>query len=94
VRIAAGAIAATGAILALVIHPLFALVPAFIGGGLVFAGVTDFCAMGLMLARLPYNRPATCDVGAMVRALTAGAPPVGVGRGAPPRLAADSCATG
>ena len=55
---------------------LFAIVPAFIGSGLVFAGVTDTCMMGMLLARLPYNRPASCDVPAMVRALTTGAAPV------------------
>ena len=72
VRIAAGALAATGGFLALIVNPLFAALPALVGSGLVFAGVTDTCAMGMLLARLPHNRPATCDVPAMVRALTTG----------------------
>lgn len=80
VRMAAGALAATGGFLALLVNPLFALLPAFVGSGLVFAGATDTCAMGMLLARLPYNRPATCDVDAMVRALRTGAPPSGMGR--------------
>ena len=75
VRIAAGALAATGGFLALFADPLFAALPAFVGSGLVFAGVTDTCAMGMLLARLPYNRPASCDLPAMVRALTTGAEP-------------------
>lgn len=79
VRIAAGALAATGGFLALLADPLFAAVPAFIGSGLVFAGVTDTCAMGMLLARLPYNRPAACDVDAMVRALKTGAVPAAPG---------------
>ena len=83
VRILAGAIAAVGAFLALLVDPLFAIIPAFIGSGLVFAGVSDICAMVMLLGRLPYNRPATCDVGAMVRALTSGAPPTGAGRSTP-----------
>lgn len=29
---------------------------AFIGAGLVFASVTDTCAMGMLLSKLPYNR--------------------------------------
>ena len=62
VRIAAGALAATGGFLALFVNPLFAAIPAFVGSGLVFAGVTDTCAMGLLIAKLPYNRPASCDV--------------------------------
>lgn len=88
VRIAAGTLAATGAFLALLVNPLFALLPAFVGSGLVFAGVTDTCAMGMLLARLPYNRPASCDVDAMVRALATGAAPAGIGRGGPAQAAA------
>jgi rhodanese-related sulfurtransferase len=80
VRIIAGALVATGGLLALTVNPLFAIVPAFVGSGLVFAGVSDICAMGILLGKLPYNRPATCDVGAMVQALTTGAPPRGLGR--------------
>ena len=82
VRIAAGALGAIGAALALLVDPLFALVPAFVGSGLVFAGVTDTCAMGMLIARLPYNRPAACDVGAAARALAAGTAPRGVRRSA------------
>ena len=74
VRIAAGALAATGGILALLVNPLFALVPAFIGSGLVLAGVTDFCPMALLLAKLPYNRVAACDVNAVITALKNGEP--------------------
>ena len=73
VRIAAGTLAATGGFLALFVTPLFAAIPAFVGSGLVFAGVTDTCAMGILIAKPPYNRPASCDVPAMVRALTTGA---------------------
>ena len=75
VRIAAGSLAATGGFLALLVNPLFAAIPAFVGSGLVFAGVTDTCAMGMLIARLPYNRPASCDVPSMVRALTTGHAP-------------------
>ena len=72
VRIVAGALAATGGLLAILVNPWLALLPVFIGSGLVFAGLTDTCAMGMLLARLPYNQPATCDVEAMVRALADG----------------------
>ena len=91
VRIAAGLLAATGGLLALFVHPLFAAIPAFVGLGLVFAGVTDTCAMGLLLARFPHNRPASSDVPAMVRALTTGVAPVGVRDTQSPDT---SCATG
>jgi rhodanese-related sulfurtransferase len=62
VRIASGALAALGGALALTVSPWFALVPTFVGGGLVFAGLTDTCGMALLLARLPYNRAACRDV--------------------------------
>lgn len=68
VRIAAGSLALVGSVLALTVHPWFAGVPAFIGAGLVFAGVTDTCGMGLMLARMPWNQvkegasSATCAI--------------------------------
>lgn len=29
---------------------------AFVGAGLVFAGVTGFCGLGLLLARMPWNK--------------------------------------
>jgi rhodanese-related sulfurtransferase len=75
VRIAAGFLAGIGGILALVANPWFAAIPAFVGSGLVVAGLSDTCAMGMCLARLPYNRAATCDVDAMVRALAVGTAP-------------------
>ena len=93
VRIIAGSLAAIGAVLALLVNPLFALLPAAVGSGLVFAGVSDICAMGMLLGKLAYNRPATCDVGAMVLALTTGAPPTGHGRGRMPTVAGgNACA--
>lgn len=84
VRIAAGALAATGGALALTVNPLFAVVPTFMGSGLVFAGITDTCMLGMLLAKLPYNsRTPSCDVPAMVRALVLGAPPAIGGEAAP-----------
>lgn len=92
VRIAAGALAAAGGVLALFVSSAFAAVPALVGSGLVFAGVTDTCAMGMVLARLPHNRPAGCDVGAVVRALATGATPAGA-RAVDRSAAASSCCT-
>ncbi len=80
VRIAAGAIGAVGALLVLVTSPWFAVLPLFVGSGLVFAGVTDTCAMGRLLTKLPYNRPASCDVDGMVDALKRGVAPAPIDR--------------
>lgn len=56
VRIAAGALVVTGAALGFWVHPYFMGLAAFVGAGLVFAGVTDTCGMGLLLARMPWNQ--------------------------------------
>lgn len=56
VRIAAGSLVLIGAILAWFVHPAFIGLSAFVGAGLVFAGVTDTCGMGMMLAKMPWNQ--------------------------------------
>jgi len=55
VRIAAGSLVVLGVVLAQLVNPWFIGLSAFVGAGLVFAGITDFCGMGLLLARLPWN---------------------------------------
>lgn len=68
VRMVAGTIVALGAAAALFVNPAAAVIPLLVGSGLVFAGATDTCAMGMMLARLPYNRgAAACDTEVIVR---------------------------
>jgi rhodanese-related sulfurtransferase len=64
VRIAAGSLVLLGLVLASLVHPAFALLSAFVGAGLVFAGVTDTCGMGLVLARMPWNVRSTPAVAA------------------------------
>ena len=56
VRIAAGAIVFTGVILARLVNFNFIWLSGFVGAGLIFAGITDFCGMGLLLARMPWNK--------------------------------------
>ena len=56
VRIAAGALVLAGVTLGWFIHPAFFGLSAFVGAGLVFAGITDTCGMGMILARMPWNR--------------------------------------
>ena len=56
VRIAAGFLALTGSVLALTVHPYWAGLSAFIGAGLMFAGITDTCGMAMVLARMPWNQ--------------------------------------
>ncbi len=56
VRIGAGSLVALGAALSALVSPWFLIIPGFVGCGLLFAGVTDYCGMGLMLAKMPWNR--------------------------------------
>lgn len=56
VRIAAGSMGLLGVVLGHWVHPGFYGLSAFVGAGLIFAGITDWCGMGLLLARAPWNR--------------------------------------
>jgi rhodanese-related sulfurtransferase len=55
VRITAGALVLLGVLLGWLVHPGFFGLSGFVGAGLIFAGITDFCGMGLLLARMPWN---------------------------------------
>ncbi|MDX2066324.1 MAG: rhodanese-like domain-containing protein [Fimbriimonadaceae bacterium] len=59
VRLVAGVLALTGSVLALTVDLRCAYLSGFIGAGLTFAGVTNWCGMALLLARLPWNRAET-----------------------------------
>ena len=56
VRVAAGSLVVVGVALGTFIDTAFYGVSAFVGAGLVFAGLTDTCAMGMLIARMPWNK--------------------------------------
>lgn len=56
VRIAAGALVVIGAAAGTWVHPGFYGLSALVGAGLMIAGITDTCLMGMLLARMPWNR--------------------------------------
>lgn len=57
VRIAAGFIVLAGAVGALATGNVYLVgIPAFVGAGLMFAGITDSCAMGMIIAKMPWNQ--------------------------------------
>ena len=64
VRIAAGSLVLLGVLLGWLVHPALLGLAGFVGAGLVFAGITDTCGMGMLLARMPWNQvkdaPANC----------------------------------
>ncbi|GAC1406726.1 MAG: rhodanese family protein [Novosphingobium sp.] len=57
VQIAAGSLVLIGVILGWLVSPLFFALSAFVGAGLMFAGISGFCGMARVLALLPWNRP-------------------------------------
>jgi rhodanese-related sulfurtransferase len=63
VRIAAGVLVLSGVVLGTWVHPAFYGLSGFVGAGLIFAGVTDWCGMGLLLARAPWNQCGTPPAG-------------------------------
>ncbi|WP_433436618.1 rhodanese-like domain-containing protein [Nonomuraea sp. CA-141351] len=69
VRLVAGSVVLVS-ILASVAFPAAKWFAALIGGGLVFAAVSGTCAMGMALARLPYNRGPRTDLANVLSGLT------------------------
>lgn len=69
VRLVAGSIVATG-ILVSTKYPKAKFLSGAVGGGLVFAAVSNTCMMGSLLAKLPFNRADSSDAQTAVAALT------------------------
>jgi rhodanese-related sulfurtransferase len=56
VQITVGFVSAIGAALALSVDLKFALIPLVMGCGLLFAGLTGYCGLALVLAKMPWNK--------------------------------------
>ena len=69
VRLAAGVLVASSLLAARRLPPL-RYVAGLVGAGLVFSAVTNTCGMAAVLAKLPYNRGAGCDMRAVLDRLT------------------------
>ncbi|MEV0665810.1 rhodanese-like domain-containing protein [Actinomadura luteofluorescens] len=68
VRLVAGSIV-LGSVLTSTTVPRAKWLAAAIGGGLTFAALSNTCAMGMALSKLPYNRGPKCDMTAVLSAL-------------------------
>lgn len=62
VRFTAGLLILFGVILSFAVSSYFMVIPAFIGAGLTFAGATDWCGMGMLLAKMPWNQAKNIDI--------------------------------
>lgn len=69
VRFVAGLVVLTGTLGSLIAAPLLWLA-VLVGAGLTVAALTNSCLLGLLLAKLPYNRGAACDATQVVAQLT------------------------
>ena len=56
VMIAAGSLVLLGVLLGYALSPWLFLLSGFVGAGLIFAGISGFCGMALLLQRMPWNR--------------------------------------
>ena len=72
VRLVAGGLVLAFVLASIVVPPLRYLAGA-VGAGLVFAALSNTCAMGNLLSKLPYNRGARCDVSRSMARLDAAA---------------------
>lgn len=57
VQIMAGLLILTGVVLGILVAPGWLGISAFVGAGLVFAGLSGSCAMARLLMLAPWNRP-------------------------------------
>jgi rhodanese-related sulfurtransferase len=70
VRGVAGSIV-LASILASLKFPKFRFLAGGVGFGLLFSAVTNTCAMGVLLGKLPYNRGPECDIDCVIRDMDA-----------------------
>ena len=61
VRIVAGSLVLLGVLTGLFIHKAFLILSGFVGAGLMFAGITDWCSMGILLSKMPWNRSSAAE---------------------------------
>jgi glyoxylase-like metal-dependent hydrolase (beta-lactamase superfamily II)/rhodanese-related sulfurtransferase len=56
VRVAAGSMVLAGILLSWFLHPWFIGLSIFVSCGLIYAGLSDNCMMGMLFMKLPYNK--------------------------------------
>jgi len=56
VRLIAGSLVLLGIMMSWRLHWAFIFVSVFVSSGLIYAGLTDNCLMGMLLMKLPYNK--------------------------------------
>jgi hypothetical protein len=57
VRLAAGLLVLSSVVVSLTVYPPMVFLAGLVGLGLAGAGLTDFCPMAILLAKMPWNGP-------------------------------------
>ena len=62
VQLTIGLCVLTGSLLTYFVNPLFAIFTAFFGVGLTFAGLTGFCGLAMIMAKMTWNQKTSKDI--------------------------------
>ena len=57
VQLTAGSLVVAGSVVGLLLNPVFIGIATAVGAGLIYTAATDNCAMAIVLAKMPWNRP-------------------------------------
>jgi len=60
VQIAVGSLLVLKVFAGFTLHELFFVTGAIVGAGLIFAGITRWCGLAQLIARMPWNRGRDC----------------------------------
>lgn len=67
VQLAIGLMLVTGSVLGFLYSPTWFLLTGFIGAGLTFAGITGFCGLAMVMAKMPWNQAACAATSCCVK---------------------------
>lgn len=59
IQIIVGSLVVIGVLLSHFVHPAWILLSAFVGCGLIFAGISGICALAIVVAKMPWNQAST-----------------------------------
>lgn len=57
VRIASGLVVLTGVVLGAMVNSAWYALAGFMGAGLIFAGMTNWCGLAILVGKMPWNEP-------------------------------------
>lgn len=67
VQLTIGVCVFAGSLLAYFVNPLFAILTGFFGAGLIFAGLSGYCGLAMVIAKMPWNQGGIADSSCSVK---------------------------